>query len=82
MENIDQSLDSNQDHCKPTVSQPTGRAALYHLATLISVRDKFEHIFIHPTLAFFIQSILDYLLLATISCVLYFDKQLSLYTLT
>ena len=53
MENIDQSLDSNQDHCKPTVSQPTGRAALYHLATLISVRDKFEHIFIHPTLAFY-----------------------------
>ena len=81
MENIDQSLDSNQDHCKPTVNQPTGRVVLDHLATLISVRDKFEHIFIHPTLAF-IQSILDYLLLATISCVLYFDKQLSLYTLT
>ena len=53
MENIDQSLDSNQNHCEPTVNLPKPGAMRYHSATLILVGAKFEHIFIHPTLAFF-----------------------------
>ena len=53
MENIDQSLDSNQNHCEPTVNLPKPGAVRYHSATLIPVGAKFEHIFIHPTLAFF-----------------------------
>ena len=53
MENIDQSLDSNQNHCEPTVNLPKPGAVRYHSATLILVGAKFEHIFIHPTLALF-----------------------------
>ena len=58
MENIDQSLDSNQNHCEPTVNLPKPGAVRYHSATLIPVGAKFEHIFIHPTLAFFFSSTL------------------------
>ena len=54
MENIDQSLDSNQNHCEPTVNLPKPGAVRYHSATLTLVGANFEHIFIHPTLAFFL----------------------------
>ena len=40
MENIDQSLDSNQNHCEPTVNLPKPGAVRYHSATLIPVGAK------------------------------------------
>ena len=55
MENIDQSLDSNQNHCEPTVNLPKPGAVRYHSATLIPVGAKLEHIFTwvsqHPDLS-------------------------------
>ena len=77
MENIDESLESNQDHCKPIVNQPISRAVRNHCATLALVRANFENIFIPSTLFiyilifFYFSFILDHFSAHTCICMQY-----------